>query len=189
MLSEKYTGFINSRIQMHFWYVIQTKSSKIKKLVSVLSRHRLEYYLPMVTLSPSFKDNHGTEIILLLNSCVFVKLSEISVVEKVSKHGNVLYWLNKPALIPDSEILLLRNFLEKKSIIKIERVPVYMNRLLSSNKMHFDEELQSYHLTLTAIGIKLIAHLKLYSTGLDDKKPHSSMTLYKKNNFKLAQRL
>ncbi|RYE57841.1 MAG: hypothetical protein EOP48_04915 [Sphingobacteriales bacterium] len=142
---------------MTFWLVLLIKQSSIHRLPAWLRQNGLEFYRPVIRLDKSYLDIHHVDASLHLNSCIFVKLPVDNVLklETISKFGNVLYWLNKPALVNDDEILLIREFLDTYTINFIEKIPVQIDVLTKLLKHHPEAQRKFVSLAIYKLGILL----------------------------------
>lgn len=98
------------------WYVIYTKSRYEKKVASGLEALGISVYCPMVTTIRNWSDRKKKVEIPLLSSYVFVNLEENERHRVFEVNGVVqyLFWLKKPAIIREDEIVTLKKALSKK---------------------------------------------------------------------------
>ena len=98
------------------WYAIYTKPRNEKKVAENLQSLGVEAYCPTVSLVKQWSDRKKTIIQPLLSSYVFVKVDE-KCREKVFQVPGVvryLYWLGKPAVVREEEILAMKQVLQEK---------------------------------------------------------------------------
>ena len=97
------------------WYVIYTKPRNEKKVAERLQQIGITVYCPMITVIKQWSDRKKKVQLPLLNSYVFVCLEdkEREKVFQVSGVVRYLFWLGKPAMVREEEILALQEGLKK----------------------------------------------------------------------------
>lgn len=97
------------------WLVVKTKPNAEKKVAERLALKQLEVYLPLYTTVKQWSDRKKKVQKPLISSTVFVHISE----EEREQLWNVvgvsgmLYYLGKPAVVRDEEILVLQQMLQE----------------------------------------------------------------------------
>jgi transcriptional antiterminator RfaH len=97
------------------WLVLKTRPNAEKKVAERLALKELEVYLPLYTTVKQWSDRKKKVKKPLISSTVFVHISE----EEREQLWNVvgvsgmLYYLGKPAVVRDEEILILQQMLQK----------------------------------------------------------------------------
>lgn len=96
------------------WFVIYTKSRNEKKVADELLKLGIEAYCPMVTKIRVWSDRKKKVSVPLINSYVFVHLEDSKRNDVFEVNGVVryIYWLQKPAIIRDEEIAILKDSLK-----------------------------------------------------------------------------
>lgn len=96
------------------WFVIYTKSRNEKKVADELLKLGIEAYCPMVTKIRVWSDRKKRVSVPLINSYVFVHLEDSKRNDVFEVNGVVryIYWLQKPAIIRDEEIAILKDSLK-----------------------------------------------------------------------------
>jgi transcription antitermination factor NusG len=98
---------------MENWYVLYTKPRYEKKVAAKLTALGIEAYCPMLTTKHQWSDRKKVVSTPLISSCIFIHSNE-------NDRGNVfqvpgvvryLFWLGKPAIVRDSEIETMQNWL------------------------------------------------------------------------------
>jgi transcription antitermination factor NusG len=97
------------------WFVIYTKPKNEKKVAYLLESLGIQVYCPMVTTIKQWSDRKKKITVPLLNSYVFVKIADSSRDKVFEVPGVVryLFWLGKPAIVRDLELVLIREMLEE----------------------------------------------------------------------------
>ena len=96
------------------WYVIYTQPRNEKKVAERLENIGITAYCPLVTQIRQWSDRKKKVQVPLINSYVFVNVSEKEreQVFQVSGIVRFLFWLGKPAVVRDEEILALQESLK-----------------------------------------------------------------------------
>lgn len=96
------------------WYVIYTKSRNEKKVAERLQQIGISVYCPLITVVKQWSDRKKKVQVPLLNSYVFVNLNEKDreAVFQISGVVRYLFWLGKPAVVKEEEILALQEGLK-----------------------------------------------------------------------------
>jgi transcriptional antiterminator RfaH len=113
------------------WYVIYTKPRNEKKVADRLQQIGIRVYCPMITMIKQWSDRKKKVQIPLLNSYVFVNLNEKDreLVFQVSGVVRYLFWLGKPAIVREEEIVALQDGL-KETIASFEISAIKIGDLL-----------------------------------------------------------
>src|SRR6266852_5926070 len=94
------------------WYALYTKPRWEKKVADLLSAKDIESYCPVNRVYRQWSDRKKMISVPLFTGYVFVNIDEKRQVAVRSTTGviNFVYWLNKPAVIQDEEIALIKKF-------------------------------------------------------------------------------
>ena len=104
------------------WLVLKTRPNAEKKVAERLALKELEVYLPLYTTVKQWSDRKKKVQKPLISSTVFVHISE----EEREQLWNVvgvsgmLYYLGKPAVVRDEEILVLQQMLQEGTYESVE---------------------------------------------------------------------
>ena len=103
------------------WNVIYTKARNEKKVASQLEKSGFEVYCPIVTQIKQWSDRKKKVETPLIPSYVFVNVEEKNRDDVFEVHGVVryLFWLGKPAIVKNEEILALQEGL-KETLLSVE---------------------------------------------------------------------
>ena len=98
------------------WYAIYTKPRNEKKVAENLTSIGVEVYCPMISVVKQWSDRKKTTLQPLLNSYIFVRLDEKDRPKVFDVPGVVrfLFWLGKPAIVRDIEIVAIKELLQEK---------------------------------------------------------------------------
>lgn len=123
------------------WYIAYTRPGQEKKVTESLSRKKIECYCPLnsTTHLPLYRKKTIPEV--LFCSYSFVRICETEIPELRKIHGvmNLVFWLNKPFIVPDHEINLIREFLNEYKTVTLEKIGTdekvkFPNNFLPENK-------------------------------------------------------
>ena len=95
------------------WYVLYTKPRKEKKAILKLDEIGVSAYCPMVKTVRQWSDRKKKVVTPLIPSCIFIhsKESERANVFQIHEASHYLFWLGKPAIVKNSEIETMREWL------------------------------------------------------------------------------
>jgi transcription antitermination factor NusG len=106
------------------WYAVYIKNGSARKLTNALSRWGIEHLYAGQQPDRPWYDKRGTAAAsTIFDSYIFVNLSveQHNQVLKLDGVVNFVYWLDRPAVIKEMEIEMIKNFLNDYENIKIEK--------------------------------------------------------------------
>jgi len=117
------------------WFAVYTKLHCEKKVSEILTRKGIENYCPVNKVLKQGTDRKKIIHTPLFPSCLFVRISPDQQVSVRQTSGilNFLFWLNKPAVIRDKEIEIIKKFLKEHNFIGLEKVDVHTNDIVKTN--------------------------------------------------------
>jgi len=123
------------------WYIVYTRPGQEKKVTENLSRKKIECYCPLNNaIHQSFYGKRAASEVLFC-SYSFVKICEIQIPElqKISGVINLVFWLNKPFIVPEQEIHIMREFLSEYRNVTLKKIGIdrknrFSTNLLAENK-------------------------------------------------------
>jgi transcription antitermination factor NusG len=120
------SGFMNENKK---WFAVYTRPRWEKKVAEILTRKKIENYCPINKVVRQWSDRKKVVYEPLFTSYVFVRISEREITSLKQTHGiiNLVHWLGKPAVIHDSEIEVIKRFLNEHINIKLEKTPINVN--------------------------------------------------------------
>ena len=159
------------------WMVVYTRPKNEKKVAERLEQLELEIYCPLQTTVRQWSDRKKKVKIPVIPSYVFLKIAEADRKIVLEDPGVVrfIFWLGKPAIIPDREIELLRQFLENLTDVKIVNIDLKPgNKVtikegpLKNEKGEIIEVGSKYAtITLSGLGIQLKAKVRYNQIQLE----------------------
>jgi transcription antitermination factor NusG len=151
------------------WYAIYTRTRWEKKVVRQLDEKGIEHYCPLIKMERQWSDRKKIILQPLFNGYVFVRLKQedSASVRKVEGCINFVYWLNKPAIIRDDEILAIREFLQEHECIQVEKTKVNLDDRVRIINGPFTEKegkivgvkSRTVRVLLPSLGFALVAEL------------------------------
>ncbi len=106
------------------WYAIYTKARWEKKVHQLLLDKGIESYCPLNKVLKQWSDRKKMVEVPLFTSYLFVNVlkNEEAEVRMTAGVVNFVYWLNKPAVISDSEMQELKDFVDGNSNIRVQPI-------------------------------------------------------------------
>jgi transcriptional antiterminator RfaH len=100
------------------WFVLYTKSRQEKKVAIQLEKMGITVYCPLITQIHQWSDRKKKVEVPLISSYVFVKLKEKDRETVFGVPGIVryVYWLEKPAIVRDHEITIMKEWLSAEIV-------------------------------------------------------------------------
>ena len=123
------------------WYIAYTRPGQEKKVTESFSRKKIECYCPLNNTihQPFYRKKTVPEV--LFGSYSFARVCEAEIPEVTRINGviNLVFWLNKPFIVPDHEIDVMKEFLHDYGPVAVEKIGTdenarYPNKLLVGNK-------------------------------------------------------
>ena len=104
------------------WYVIYTKPKSEIKTAKRLEKIGVNVFCPVQNEIRQWSDRKKKFTVPLFTSYLFVQLEEKDRVKVFDVPGvnNYLFWLGKPAIVRDTEIKLIKNWLEDDLIDEVK---------------------------------------------------------------------
>lgn len=152
------------------WYVFYTKPQCEKKVATLLTKKRVENFIPFVCTE--LQNSRRNKIVHkpLFKSYVFVHATETEANLLKLSDGviNLLYWLGKPAVIDETEINAIREFTNDHQNIDLEKLTVNSNvieRSIFRSSYEIEGNLlavknKTIKINLPSLGYAMVAHLK-----------------------------
>jgi len=105
-----------------YWYAVYTKPRWEKKVAKLLDEKGIENYCPLNKVIKQWSDRKKVVLEPIFKSYVFVRVAENIKwdLKKVNGVLNFVYWLGKPAVIKDEEIIIIRKFLNEFGDVQVE---------------------------------------------------------------------
>ena len=103
------------------WYVVYTKPKWEKKVSERLNEIGVVTYCPLVKKTSQWSDRKKTINVPLFNSYVFVQIEDKdrSKVFEIPGVVRYLFWLGKPAMVRNSEIEAIQNWLSAPTTYEV----------------------------------------------------------------------
>jgi transcription antitermination factor NusG len=152
------------------WYIIYTKPKSEKKVATLLSKQKIEFFFPLnLKESTSLRKKRAFQQ-PLFKSYVFANTeeSEIGKIKNMAGVVNLLYWKGKPAVIKKEEIEVIKDFITDYQDIRVEKIAVNIKdiaKAIDGSRYSFTGNILTVKNTvvkvnLPSIGYRLIAKLE-----------------------------
>jgi transcription termination/antitermination protein NusG len=111
------------------WYALYTHAKWEKKVASVFTKKNIENYCPLNRVLRQWSDRKKIVDEPLFTCYVFARVCEKERVSVLQTDGvlNYVSWQGKPAVIRDTEIEAIKNFLLEHSNVKLDRLDIDIN--------------------------------------------------------------
>ena len=123
------------------WHIVYTRPGHEKKVTESLNRKKIECFCPLnsTTHQLSYRKKPFPEVLFCSYSFVRICETQIPELRKVNGVINLVFWLNKPFIVPDHEIDPIRDFLTEYKNVTLEKIGIdekvrFPNNLLADNK-------------------------------------------------------
>lgn len=106
------------------WYAVYTRPRWEKKVAGLLLSKHIDAYCPVNTVLKQWSDRKKMVEEPLFRSYVFVQVSSQEMLAVLQTDGvlKFVHWLNKPAVIRNEEIEIIRKYLREYSGIQVEPI-------------------------------------------------------------------
>jgi transcription antitermination factor NusG len=111
------------------WYAVNTRPRWEKKVAKKLSEKGIENYCPLQKKVSQWSDRKKVVYEPIFKGYVFLKIQNEKKWEVKQIDGilNYVYWLGKPAVIKENEIITIRKFLNEFSDVEVEQSGLSVN--------------------------------------------------------------
>lgn len=111
------------------WFAVYTRPRWEKKVAELLTRKSIECYCPLNKVKKQWHDRKKIIHVPLFTSYVFIKGENLNRTTVLETDGvlNFVHWLRKPAMIRDTEIQAIKDFLLEYDHIQLEKTRVNIN--------------------------------------------------------------
>jgi transcription antitermination factor NusG len=118
------TDFVSNTTKK--WFAVYTKPRWEKKVHRLLQAQGLESYCPLNKVHRKWSDRIKMVEEPLFKSYVFVRIGEgeKTGVRTVNGVVNFVYWLGKPAIIKDKEIVTIKRFLDEYENVEVRPMDI-----------------------------------------------------------------
>lgn len=157
------------------WYAVYTKANQEKRVAALLSKKKVETFLPLNRIVTTQGNKSRMEFEPLIACFVFVCITEaeMEVIKRLNFVLNFVYWLGSPAIIKDVEIDNIKNFIGQYSNIRLEKINVSTNgivKIISLAKKYSTENFVHTQNSLTtlvvpSLGYSLISEKQVENSG------------------------
>ncbi|MBS1737849.1 MAG: UpxY family transcription antiterminator [Bacteroidetes bacterium] len=109
------------------WHILYTRPSTEKKVAATLAKRKVEGFLPICNKEKNevFLSKQGKEPLFAGYVFVYVPTEMLEDVQKASGAVSLVYWKGKPAIVSESDIQQIKNFVELHSTVEL--LPIDVN--------------------------------------------------------------
>lgn len=120
------------------WYVLYVKARQEKLVAQMLQNINIEVFCPFISETRQWSDRQKQVEVPLFKSYVFVRLEEKNRHSVFTVPGIVryLFWLGRPAVVREEEIVAIKKWLQNDRVEEIR-----VSRLASGQEIVFKEGL------------------------------------------------
>ncbi len=157
------------------WFALYTRARWEKKVSEILTRKKFENYCPINKVVRQWSDRKKIVHEPLFTSYVFVRVSEFDIARLRQIQGvvNFVYWLGKPAVVRDSEIETIKDFLAGHINIRLEKTPINATdkvRVLSGPLMELEGEVLSVKNRTVKVALPSLGYLMFAEVEIENVK-------------------
>ena len=162
-----------------FWFAVQTRPRWEKKVATSLNDNGIEHYCPLHKVVRQWSDRKVKVYEPLFTSYVFVRVTEkeLTEVREVSGIINLVYWLNRPAVIRDSEVETINKFLNDYKTVRLEKTHIDVNdrvRVLRGPLMEYEGKVidvlnATVKIALPSLGYMMMAEVDKSNVEVTDR--------------------
>ena len=143
------------------WYLIYTKNNWEKKIASKLSKRKIENYYPLHSVITNKNGKAKVQKVPLFPNYLFVKTAESDkdFILSLNKVINFVYWKQRPALVSENDILLIKNFTKNFYDIKVQKIQVNgssLSHVIDGATQSFSENILKIRNTVAKVSIPVI---------------------------------
>lgn len=150
------------------WYLVFTRPKWEEKVVDSLLRKGIESYYPYNKVVSVQCNSRKIIYKPLFANYVFVRLNVLRLgeVKKIDGVLNLVYWLDKPAIIRDVEIEMMRRFLNEHANVQLEKTFVNASGMVKIVNGALTEK-EGSNLGISSNNVKLVLPSLGYSLFAD----------------------
>jgi transcription antitermination factor NusG len=111
------------------WYAVYTKPKCEKKVAAMLTKRKIENYVPLNFISKDASKKQKEQQIPLFESLIFVKIAvnNINEVKKLDNIISFLHLMEAPAIINENEIIAVKEFVHQYQNVEVQKSVVDVN--------------------------------------------------------------
>jgi len=153
------------------WYAVYTRPRWEKKVAALLAKKQIEHYCPLNKVLKQWSDRKKLVEEPLFSSYVFVRIADADKwrIKEIDGILNYVYWLGKPAQIPNHEIETIKRFLNEHESVQLKPLNLKANdqvRIVSGPFMNQQATVQSVkgkhvQVEIPSLNIALTATVRL----------------------------
>jgi transcription antitermination factor NusG len=152
------------------WFAIYTRHRWEKRVFKTLTENGIESYCPLNKVLRKWSDRFKIVEEPLFKSYVFVKVTENQkpTVRMTGGVVNFVYWLGKPAVVKDKDIITIKKFLDQHENVEVEKLDFHPSqKVLVTSGAFMDKEAtilnvskHKVRVVIESVGYALIASVE-----------------------------
>lgn len=145
------------------WYIVYTRRGQEKKVAEILNRKKIETYCPFNYNIPQTGYLRRSLHEALFCCFCFVRISNEQIPELRKTNGviNIVFWLNKPVIVPDHEISLMKQFLYEYKLVKVEKVDIQRKSKSPANLVVANNDNRFYQTNTTKVMLPSLGYVMI----------------------------
>ena len=166
-------------VKVKNWYAVYTKPRTEKKVAELLQKKDIDTYCPLNRVLRQWSDRKKMVYEPLFSCYVFVQINTEEAIRVKETDGVLRFvsWLNKPAVIRDSEIETIKKFLNEHTNVQLEPIEVKVKdviRIINGPLMEYEGNILSVKknkvkVSLPSLGYMIVAEVD--KTNVEVLKP------------------
>jgi len=179
------------------WYIIYTRSRAENRVSRLLTRRKVENYVPVNLKTILHSKKTKTKKEPLFKSYLFANISEDEIPLITSFRGvvNLVYWKQNPVKVANEDIILIKEFTKNYINIKVQKIEVNINNLakiIDGSRRYFHGSVLTIKNTIAkvdfpTIGFCIFAEIKTENMPSIEANTHENFThlnsVYSKQTF------
>lgn len=179
------------------WYIIYTRSGAENRVSRLLTRRKVENYVPVNLKTILHSKKTKTKKEPLFQSYLFANISEDEIPLITSFRGvvNLVYWKQNPVKVANEDIILIKEFTKNYINIKVQKIEVNINNLakiIDGSRRYFHGSVLTIKNTIAkvdfpAIGFCIFAETETENMPSIEANTHENFThlnsVYSKQTF------
>lgn len=159
------------------WYIIYTRSKTENKVSALLTRKKIENYVPLNSRAVPHSRKAKIQKEPLFQSYIFVNISDDKIPLITSLRGviNFVYWKKCLVKVENEDIMLIKEFTKNYMNIKVQKIEVNISslaKIIDGTRRYFNGSILTIKNTIAkvdfpAIGFSIFAEIVATTPGVE----------------------
>jgi transcription antitermination factor NusG len=185
------------KVMQKNWYIIYTRSRAENRVSKLLTRKKIENYVPVNSKAILHSKKRKIQKEPLFQSYLFANISEDEIPLITSFRGvvNFVYWKQHPVKVANEDIMLIKEFTKNYINIEVQKIEVNINNLakiIDGSQRRFNGSVLTIKNTISkvvfpAIGFSIFAEARTENMAGIEVVTHENFThltsVYSKQTF------